>query len=483
MFTIKRAKLAEDREADSVTSADDSQFSDFSEGGDTDQENSRNTDDEIADGQRMKSRKTLKRKRRATEPSYFGATLESLLDTNAPSGLPLSLKPSVAHRKNDAKLELEARRAIQVERKEKEEKGRIRDVIGGWGGEGERSLRKVAQRGVVKLFNTIQQSQLAAAAAEQEAKTSRGTGKPSLPTPSLGRDKIKKKTHKVNRPRVERQSTSNSLAYRLMIDPLKFHACKRWSYLWFVFSSLPNASRALRHGLQPPKTVIRKDEWDRRLHEVPVTKHDLNRLIMDYLVIEGYKSAAQEFSDEAGITPPVDFESIESRMVIREALQRGDVEEAITRVNDLNPEILDTNPSLYFHLQQQKLIEYIRHGRIAEALQFAQDELAPRGEESPEFLAELERTMALLAFDSSSTAPSAITDLLSPAQRMKTAGEVNAAILDSFSQGKEVKLVQLLKLKCWGEKMLGERVEFPKVEVHEGISTGDNGVEADGMHE
>ena len=32
-------------------------------------------------------------------------------------------------------------------RKEKEEKGRIKDVIGGWGGESERALRKVAQRG------------------------------------------------------------------------------------------------------------------------------------------------------------------------------------------------------------------------------------------------------------------------------------------------------------------------------------------------
>lgn len=66
---------------------------------------------------------------------------------------------------------------------------------------------------------------------------------------------------------------------------------------------------------------------------------DLNRLIMDYLVIEGYKSAAEEFSQEANLTPPVDFESIESRMNIREALQRGDVEDAITRVNDLNPEV------------------------------------------------------------------------------------------------------------------------------------------------
>lgn len=60
---------------------------------------------------------------------------------------------------------------------------------------------------------------------------------------------------------------------------------------------------------------------------------------MDYLVIEGYKSAAEEFSKEADIAPPVDFESIASRMDIREAVQRGDIEEAIERVNDLNPEV------------------------------------------------------------------------------------------------------------------------------------------------
>ncbi|PPQ62752.1 hypothetical protein CVT24_000446 [Panaeolus cyanescens] len=193
---------------------------------------------------------------------------------------------------------------------------------------------------------------------------------------------------------------------------------------------------------------------------------------MDYLVIEGYKSAAEEFSQEANLTPPVDFESIESRMDIREALQRGDVEDAITRVNDLNPEILDTNPGLYFKLQQQKLIEYIRQGRISEAVEFAQSELAPRGEESPEFLYELERTMALLAFDSAPNVPEGIADLLSPAQRLRTAGEVNAAILDSLSQGNEVKLVGLLRLLCWGEKMLSEKAEFPRLNVIDGNIVG-----------
>jgi hypothetical protein len=60
---------------------------------------------------------------------------------------------------------------------------------------------------------------------------------------------------------------------------------------------------------------------------------------MDYLVIEGYKSAAEEFSLETGVQPAVDFASIESRGDIRDALNRGDVQGAITRVNDLNPEV------------------------------------------------------------------------------------------------------------------------------------------------
>lgn len=62
---------------------------------------------------------------------------------------------------------------------------------------------------VVKLFNTIQQSQLATAAAEQEAKASRGTGKPLPSTPSLGRkDKGTKSRHETEMmSRVAKQST------------------------------------------------------------------------------------------------------------------------------------------------------------------------------------------------------------------------------------------------------------------------------------
>ncbi|KAJ3109065.1 Glucose-induced degradation complex subunit [Phlyctochytrium planicorne] len=182
---------------------------------------------------------------------------------------------------------------------------------------------------------------------------------------------------------------------------------------------------------------------------------------MNYLVIEGYKDAAERFSEESGLVPGVDLVSIEDRMNIRKAVQVGHIDEAIERVNDLDPEILDTNPKLFFHLQQQKLIEYIRAGRITEALEFAQEELAPRGEENPEFLEELERTMALLAFEDFDRSP--VADLLDYNQRQKTASELNAAILTSQNQEKDPKLPTLLKMLLWAQNNLEEKLSFPKI--------------------
>ena len=82
---------------------------------------------------------------------------------------------------------------------------------------------------------------------------------------------------------------------------------------------------------------------------------------MDYLVIEGYKSAAEEFSKEADLKSPVDFQSIEDRTTIRDALQRGNVEEAITRVNDLNPEVRLVR---LFDGVHERIILFMHHAEI-----------------------------------------------------------------------------------------------------------------------
>lgn len=144
MPPFKRQKLTDgdqDEEALSSDRTSDHSPDDFSDSNEDD------TSDEIKDIKKQKSRQTSKRKIRATGTSTFGATLQSLLNTDAPSTLPLSLKPSIGRKRNDEKLELRAKKVLQVEKKDKEDKGRITDVIGGWGGESERELRKVAQRG------------------------------------------------------------------------------------------------------------------------------------------------------------------------------------------------------------------------------------------------------------------------------------------------------------------------------------------------
>ena len=124
---------------------------------------------------------SLERKRRATSPSTFGSLLTNLLSTDAStskhapapdassskkskksksnselqSSNILSLAPSIKKTISARQLETRARKVLLVSRQEKEDKGRVKDVIGGWGGredgvggqEWERSLRKVAQKG------------------------------------------------------------------------------------------------------------------------------------------------------------------------------------------------------------------------------------------------------------------------------------------------------------------------------------------------
>lgn len=209
------------------------------------------------------------------------------------------------------------------------------------------------------------------------------------------------------------------------------------------------------------KKVITKEDWEKKLSEVKIRKEDMNKLVMNFLVTEGYVEAAEKFQMESATEPDIDLGTITDRMAVRKAVQCGNVEDAIEKVNDLNPEILDTNPQLFFHLQQQRLIELIRSGKVEEALEFAQEELAPRGEENHAFLEELERTVALLAFEDTSTCP--VGELLDISQRQKTASELNAAILTIQSHEKDPKLPRLLKMLIWAQNQLDEKACYPHI--------------------
>ena len=129
----------------------------------------------------MQSCLISERKRRAIPPSSFGQALTALLETstsktakppakqasdepgsveplptlvqNTPDTAVLALKKTSLAKKRRAeeKSEAKAAKAQSSERKEREDRNRVTDVIGGWGGESERALRKVAQRGGMPL--------------------------------------------------------------------------------------------------------------------------------------------------------------------------------------------------------------------------------------------------------------------------------------------------------------------------------------------
>lgn len=60
---------------------------------------------------------------------------------------------------------------------------------------------------------------------------------------------------------------------------------------------------------------------------------------MEYLISEGYPEAAQRFALEANIEPELDVDSIQERVEIREAIASGDIQSAIEKINELNPQV------------------------------------------------------------------------------------------------------------------------------------------------
>jgi hypothetical protein len=112
--------------------------------------------------------------------------------------------------------------------------------------------------------------------------------------------------------------------------------------------------------------------------------------------------------------------------------------------------------------KQQHLIELIRNKRLEDALTFAQDHLCEYGESDEAMQDELERAMALLAFDDPLDSPFA--ELLHPLQRQRLANEANSAILESENFEATSKLNLLVKMLIWSQELLDKRsVSYPKM--------------------
>ena len=82
---------------------------------------------------------------------------------------------------------------------------------------------------------------------------------------------------------------------------------------------------------------------DRGLNQFRVPRAAMNKLVMNYLVTEGFKDAAERFQEEAGVSAGQDLGMLDNRINIRDSIQAGKIEEAISLVNQLHPQLLDND--------------------------------------------------------------------------------------------------------------------------------------------
>jgi len=228
-------------------------------------------------------------------------------------------------------------------------------------------------------------------------------------------------------------------------------------------SMMSGGSDSKQSGSSRKDEVVSRDDWMEKIDKVEIPRSEVNKLVMNYLVTEGFKDAAEKFQKESGTEPGMDLDALDHRVKILEAIHEGQIQRAIEMINSYQPQLLDDNRYLYFHLQQQHLIELIRTKDIEEALKFAQDNLADQGEENSGVLSELERTLALLAFEDPERSP--FGDLLDLSHRQKVASELNTAFLGTDDDEAPIsKLAFLLKFILWGQDELDKKkVKYPKM--------------------
>jgi hypothetical protein len=213
------------------------------------------------------------------------------------------------------------------------------------------------------------------------------------------------------------------------------------------------------------KKILDDEEWKQKISEIQIPKEDIDRLILEYLIREGYKECVDSYQRESNSQVELKFTSLDERASICQSIHEGKIDETIDKVKKLAPEMLQNETNLLFSLQLQKFIEIVRAGNIDLAIEFAQNELAFFGEMSGKYLEEIERAMSLVVFDL--TEKHSNSDLLNVNQRYKIASELNSKILSNTSHSDDNKLTTLMKMLRWAQERLETKFVFPKLDFEE----------------
>lgn len=136
-----------------------------------------------------------------------------------------------------------------------------------------------------------------------------------------------------------------------------------------------------------------------------IKRSQIDKYILDFFAEEGYYEPwtalakdMQSASGEHAQSPPPPVIFLKERSEIRALIVNGKISETISRINDLNPQLLEKSPCVHFSLLQQKILETMNMFPEEDVLEQIEKELTPIVLESPELLSRLEETLIQYIF-------------------------------------------------------------------------------------
>lgn len=142
---------------------------------------------------------------------------------------------------------------------------------------------------------------------------------------------------------------------------------------------------------------------------------------------------------------------------------------------------MDKDDHLHFALLRLQLIELIRNcgegdkQSVISAIKFASEQLGPRAPKHPEFLEQLEQTMAIFLYPRSELRPEQQA-ILHPDLRRDVADQVNKVIIFRQTKRREAAIRQLVKVRTWAE----DSARSARKDLPDRLDLGLNGEEIDG---
>ena len=224
-----------------------------------------------------------------------------------------------------------------------------------------------------------------------------------------------------------------------------------------------NVENILNLNNESKEKSISNEKWMKELNSQKISKDKMNQIIANYLFLQGYCLPLKQFISETKIKFDFDEKILNQRFLIRQLITSNQIEKAINEINLIDKKILEENKIIYFVLQRQILLNYIKENKLQEALIFAKETLLPLSQGDEFLFKELEKTMGLLAYENINDAPE--KDLISDKFLEKIATKMNLVILNYLSGNKMINLNLdlLIKLTMYIQQELKKEINFPNI--------------------